>query len=1532
MLVAVVALVLVLVLLVALALGTRVGRNLVLAQALTFVNDAIPGRVQVLDFSDLSLSSLELNGIAVFDPAGTQVLSLGTLRLEGDIVALRADDLRLTRARLHDGFVDASNVEQKRRGLVAAFVDPDAPPSPPSTTPPPYVRVDSIELDALALRLPRPSAVAPDKIQRLQLRASFELDRTPRAQIESLSFDIHRDAEQIGRLSQLKARLGRGKEASHVSLVADLSGVPLEVTGSGVVPPDPAWQAAPVNASVKLRRVTAERLARLAGDDSLASAFLGSADLELAVSGSARALAATLKLDSAAGRVELKANLAEQRDLRFELATPGLTPARLQAQAPAHTVVAALHGHVDISQAPASFRVHELALSDASIDGEALPRLEAAALVSQKDLKQLKLEVRDAVSELRVAGDAGFDGSAKLTVVGRIRPETLERVARLAGEERAVAGTLSVDLDVKRTASGRVTAKGDVEGRSLVFDKTSLALAVIRVDLDGEPPELGGSVDVRLERLVEGDVLVSTAALGVRGGPQRFAIGLHARSSEGDVDLTAQLGREQSGSVLLEADASGTRSGQPLALRVHSTRLSPAGDVATEGIVVRVAGQELEVRGSASPSESALEIEASSIDLSALNALLASKEPLSGKVSLQAGLRGRWQRPELVLLLEGRGLTVGERPKLDLSLSGQLNAPAGLADLKLSVTDAVEPPRGKQRLVGALDAETRFSTQVALGEAFESAEYRAQLDLKKLELGFVQAYLPKDTTLPVAGDVSARLELSGRATSPALVLRVDAELEPAWSKRSLVVSHEALLESGRLATDLQISDEAGVWVDLSATTSLPPFDQLAERAGRLAHDERWRIKLNLAERELDQLPIPETERASLPKATVTGSLDAAHEPEQEPELDLALVLRQKGGLETALGCVANDLRVDTDVSMGRGDVGVRILARQAERELVNLDAKARVLVASALGGGRPKLGRITANLKSTDLELRTLPFVCERFGGRVNLDARVDDPLGSRPDVAVALRIGSLTAGSKTSVDTAFDFFVKPGQAGFDAKVRHGVNTSTAMLRVPVDLRDGRLKVDENARLRGDLRLSHLPIEPFLDPNGAISYATGTLSGGATVGGTLKTPSVRGSIELEDLGFTATNVAQPLRDVAGQIRFTERRVELRGFEAHDKDGVIKLDGSVDFANLERIQGDFRVRADQFPMRQQGQVVATTDVDARIKSTLTPKKSQVKILLREVDTWLETTPVRQGIALAGHQDVVVDGQPARPPASKEQATKQAEPAPAARESRAPAEATEANGKVTEIMLDARDKFWVKRNDFAVKLAALVTARIVGEAVWVEGNVEIDRGYLQLFGKVFEIERGSNLEFIGSPEPNPVLDIRAVHENRRSGTSIKVQITGRGSAPVLTFFVDDVVVTAGDAFVALFGSQRSNEDPDAAGDQAKNFVGGLTAGVLATAARRELGAAAPILMVEPGGGTEETRVRAGFELDSIVPRFLRPIVTGMYFEGIVANDQNASTQDANVHGGALLEIYFPRDFFTTGQYGPGTTWSVDLGWQL
>src|SRR5690606_8902652 len=173
------------------------------------------------------------------------------------------------------------------------------------------------------------------------------------------------------------------------------------------------------------------------------------------------------------------------------------------------------------------------------------------------------------------------------------------------------------------------------------------------------------------------------------------------------------------------------------------------------------------------------------------------------------------------------------------------------------------------------------------------------------------------------------------------------------------------------------------------------------------------------------------------------------------------------------------------------------------------------------------------------------------------------------------------------------------------------------------------------------------------------------------------------------------------------------------------------------------------------------------------------------------------------------------------------------------------------------------------------------------------------------------------------------IEASHQTRE-GKVVGVRITGRGSAPVVTFIVDEVPVDASIAVQALFGSKKSNDDDDDPSLQAQSFVSALSAGVLATAARRELGAAAPILMIDPDDTAGQGRVRAGFELDEIVPEFLQPLITGVYLEGIVAREAQGEAA-AQTNFGALLELYHPKNLFTAGQYGPGTTWSVDFGWQ-
>jgi hypothetical protein len=337
------------------------------------------------------------------------------------------------------------------------------------------------------------------------------------------------------------------------------------------------------------------------------------------------------------------------------------------------------------------------------------------------------------------------------------------------------------------------------------------------------------------------------------------------------------------------------------------------------------------------------------------------------------------------------------------------------------------------------------------------------------------------------------------------------------------------------------------------------------------------------------------------------------------------------------------------------------------------------------------------------------------------------------------------------------------------------------------------------------------------------------------------------------------------------------------------------------------------------LRQRGQIVATTSGHAKIDATLTSQRSSVAVKLMDVDTWLEQARARSGIRLEPHPDFVV-AKPATAAATDEPAAA-APPSDSLRES--------------HVTIDATDRFWIKRDDFAIQLSTRLEALIIGDQAKIKGRVDINRGYLDLMGRVFDVERGSQLDFIGSSTPDPVVSITASYEHRGSGKTVKVKIQGRGSKPVLAFFIDDGEVSAGKVLEVLVGRGSSSNEASAK-QEAASFVSGLTAGLLATSARRELGAAAPIIMIEPGDQTGDGRIRAGFELDSLLPSALRQLITGVYVEGIVeregSGNQGTQGQATSTQAGVLLELYFPHQLFSTGQWGPGTTWSLDWGWQL
>jgi len=162
---------------------------------------------------------------------------------------------------------------------------------------------------------------------------------------------------------------------------------------------------------------------------------------------------------------------------------------------------------------------------------------------------------------------------------------------------------------------------------------------------------------------------------------------------------------------------------------------------------------------------------------------------------------------------------------------------------------------------------------------------------------------------------------------------------------------------------------------------------------------------------------------------------------------------------------------------------------------------------------------------------------------------------------------------------------------------------------------------------------------------------------------------------------------------------------------------------------------------------------------------------------------------------------------------------------------------------------------------------------------------------------------------------------------------VHLRGTATAPKLDFKLDENPITAGEAFQAIYGaadnSSDRTEDTEA---EASQILSALTAGVITTSIRRRLGSMAPIVAVDPGGSQGVSQVRAGFELDTLIPDFLRDVVTGVYVEGILSSEKmDEQGTQREVQPGVLIELHFPYNLVTSGRYGPDTTWTVDIGWQ-
>jgi autotransporter translocation and assembly factor TamB len=1506
------------------ALGTGWGRARALDALLAQVNQQIPGRLEVGALERLGPGGFALRDVRLSDPEGAVVLELGSFSAELEPLELLHGRIVLPRVALARGRIDLRSIDAPGRGLIAALVDPDAPPSPPDPGPPPYVRADQIavdDLDLLAPDLPPPWSGAG--IRGLAATARFELDGGPEVQLGSLSCDLWRGARPLARVERSEGLFARPGSASELSLALAFGSARASLRARGVLPPAPEHATAPLAAELHVDGLTARDLGDLFADATLGDAFAGPIALDLALDPEAGATLDGLSLrgalTTAAGTLELSGSLRQRRFIELGLATDGLVLSRLRPELPAAPLSLALRATADTGDAA------HLPITLRAAPGRwgpfVLPALDVQGTWNGDNVRNLSLELEQGQSRLRVRGSADAAGSFDLHVAAAVATAELRALAVAAGVAAPPRAALNAALRVQRSVEGRLTLTGDVRAEGVRLPELSLDAARVELSLAGPPLALEGRADVRVRGLSRGSTRVPRADLVVLAGRGEYRVrgSADVNRSSVEVDLRARPGADHWAIV---GSARGRWEQQPFALRLERTVISPQGWFETRGIDLEAGEQALHVTGSVGRPRSELSVSAPALDLGALARLAGLGDDWRGKLALELRLRGRLQAPVLELTLDVRDVARSDAPALSAEIEASLDAEAGQASVEATIGSASSP--------GWIDARLALASRFRPGPGWErdldAAQQRASIALRKLELRALERWLGRP--IPVSAQLALSASLEGTLHEPVLHAELQTKLAEALGLPALQVEHRLDYAAGQLSTTLDVDDARGRWLSLGAELTLAPGDAkdvltLPARARELGAGTRWSLRLDAARRRVGAL------WAGAPAAAAGLELDARvrldHEPGAEPTGHASVHVSEARVPTSPAGCIASGVELAVDAKLANRKLEAALSASQGRTQLLTARASASVELAPALRGGAASLGSVASEWASRGLDLERVPFLCGRVRGRLDAKVALADALGAEPSLEARVKASGLSLGAEPSLGLELSLRADRARVEADSTITGPRGSSRLSARLPIRWSSGRLAVASDAPVSARARLVALPIAPLLDPAGAVSYATGWLSGSVDVGGTLAKPEPSGHLELADAELTATALAQPLHGVRGRVRFDRKALAIEHFEARDRDGELALSGRVDRRGAQALDITLDVKAKSFPLRQRGQIVATTSGHAKIHASIEPGRTSVAVKLMDADTWLEKAQARTGIDLAAHPDFVLAGEAASDRAAEGSAAAPSQPAAP------PADAA----RESHVRLDASDRFWIKREDFAIQLSTRIDAVIAGDQAKITGKVDINRGYLDLMGRVFDVTRGSRLEFVGTAKPDPVVDIGATYEHRSSGQTVKVQISGRGSKPVLTFFIDDGEVSAGKVLELLLG-RRGSGGEDSAKREATSFVSALTAGLLATSARRELGAAAPIIMIEPGDDTGDGRIRAGFELDALVPPVLRQLITGIYVEGIVeregSNAARGQSQQASTQAGVLLELYFPHQLFSTGQWGPGTTWSLDWGWQL
>ncbi|MET0389168.1 MAG: translocation/assembly module TamB domain-containing protein [Polyangiales bacterium] len=1502
-------------------------------QIVSVVRGSLQGELVLEDVRWPSPDYLLLSGVELKDKHGTRVAGFTTLVVQLRLRSLIAGQVEISRVEASDLYVDLAELGDDK-GLLSVFAsDPKKPPEP---TPPPAANsgmsplpivIRELCIDRGELRVtPVPERALT--LRRLDTCLRLRVAQSLQVGIGTFIGELWQNDDLITRFvaddSLPKAGEGERGDTMTTSLVGHVKFVSAD---------DMAFDA-----WIKARGFSPTTLSALGVETDV---LKGPADLDLHAAQTGNKLSYRALLASAAGGLVAFGGLDDKRTLKAHVESESLSLNELTTlELP--TLGFSIDAQVGLGD-PDRQDI-EVEIPHGYYDRWALPKVSARAQRTADGTTTLRsLDVRHARAVLTGSGKLAADGALQAKV--RLDAPDFTEIELLKAFVPDLAGAIKLELDVARQADETLVADSDIDLRGLSVSGQRAEHLVVHANVTGRPERPLVQLNVRGDRLVVAERAITQAQIVLSGGPDRYQFQLGADTDFLRIDGWAQptAAGWDGGLTASSAQPEGVVSAQlPLAHFIPGQSL----ELSQLRAHFKNANALIDGKLDLVSKTSRMRVAVSVPDIPTLTQAFGS-QGVPGRAELVGSIRGQLTRPAADLKLRYQhGVEFAGHPA-DVTVDIKADAERGKSLIELYAT------AGSSGVAGQL--ETTWPRKLEIAEALPVAQHQLDMQLHAVPLPALMDPTNKSPAKVVDGLVYGTVSAQGNAKKIKLDTSFKSRVRAARDPASVDVAIDAGYADDAFKLGVYVGDRRGQLLQLDVDADIDVEKQLAQPSPTPALIEatRWGLKAKLSERSVRDLPMAQSMGVGPELTKVRVSLDAelGHQPHAEPAGVFETRLQWSPIKRRVRAAKGGEVNVDDRVSAcndqtsgklllagkwAEQKLGIELKGGTGDDESIRAAVRTRLPFDDLVSGKFEGFAGTHVQAELDQLDLSTLPQLCEQAKGHVALTAKATDLFTPRASIELNTESDGLSWDDSPPLKAQVSArsVTKGVELSALLSADQGALHLTGKLPIDVHAVESAPMVRRKDPVQVDIQLDRLSMASVLAFVPGIARVSGRSNGSLQLRGSIDAPDLRGKLALEDVSLTLPRLGQRFSHVYLKAQLDGRTLRLSDGKVRDLDGTANLAALLTLESLDAWRAEINLNARNFPLRNSGVIMGHADADANVVAeTTTSKGTQVEVQLKNVAVNLSSEGFGDVQSLDPHPDFSFADVRGAPEKVVEQVTPEETPGPP-----------------TVIHVKTADPLWVRRDDFAVMMGTDITVTIGPDGPLMQGKIQLLRGYISLLGQSFDVKRGQ-VVLAGGKEIDPQLEITAEQETT-SGKRVRVEVKGFVTAPELAFFVNEQPVTAGDAILAITGrNERGGGGGGNLQRDVANAAIGMTTGLLTLGARREFGDWIPMLAVEQGN---QTRVRVGIEADRFIPKFMKGFVRGAYVEGIVASQttQGSSSgggasagtsqmaQGGGVTGGAansasgtgvLLELMLPSNFVWAGQYGPGTAWSIDLDWR-